>query len=303
VAHAYFALRAIDAERALVAATQSGYHRQLDLAARRADAGYGSQYELELLRADAAAAAADALALERRRAELEHALAALTGRLASSFEFAAAPWEGALPAVPAGLPSTLLARRPDIAAAWSAVQAEHARGEAARLAWFPNLSLTAAFGYASPQLNALVDGSARAWGMGSLLALPLLDGGRRQASVRQADARSQAALATWRERIVAAFRDTEDQLSALRLLASEDEARRAALAASERALALAQSRAARGLASELDLTVVRRDVLRAQRQALAVKLARFQATVGLVRALGGGWNGPPPAVAENSYWK
>jgi multidrug efflux system outer membrane protein len=289
VAQAYFGLRALDAESALLDAIEHEYRTQIELAARRAAAGYGTAYELDLLRGEAAAARADALALARRRAELEHALAALTGQLASSFALQTADWDTPLPAVPAGLPSTLLVRRPDVNAARAGVMAARERGEAARRAWFPSLALTAAFGFASPQLAQLADGSSQAWSLAGLLAQPVLDGGRRQATLGQADAQTQAAWAAYRERILVAFRDTEDQLAALRLLAAEEAARRETQSASERALQMAQSRAARGLASQLEVAVVRRDALQARRQLVRVKLARFQATVGLVRALGGGW--------------
>jgi multidrug efflux system outer membrane protein len=292
VAQAYFGLRALDAESALLEAIQDEYQTQIALASRRAAAGYGTEYELDLLRGEAASVRAELLALARRRAELEHALAALTGELASSFALTAATWDTALPAVPAGLPSTLLARRPDVNAARAGVMAARERGEAARRAWFPNLALTAAFGFASPQLAQLADGSSQAWSLAGLLAQPLLDGGRRQATLGQADARTRAAWAAYRERILVAFRDTEDQLAALRLLAGEEAARRQTQAASERTLQMAQSRAARGLASQLEVAVVRRDALQARRQLVRVKLARFQATVGLIRALGGGWGEP-----------
>jgi multidrug efflux system outer membrane protein len=298
VAQAYFGLRALDAEHALLDAIQHEYQVQLELATRRAAAGYGSELDLDLLRGEAAAARADALAVARRRAGLEHALAALTGQVASGFQLSAVEWDAALPAVPAGLPSTLLVRRPDIAAARDGVAAAQAQGDAARRAWFPNLALTAAFGFASPQLAGLTDGSSQAWSLAGLLAQPLFDGGRRQATLAQADARTLAAWAAYRERILVAFRDTEDQLAALRLLAGEDAARREAAAASGRALRLAESRAARGLASQLELAVVRRDALQARRQLLSVKLARFQATVSLIRALGGGWNGTAADPAE-----
>jgi multidrug efflux system outer membrane protein len=303
VAQAYFGLCALDAETALLKAIEAQYQAQLDLASRRAAAGYGSELDLDLLRTEAAAAKADALALARRRAALEHALAALTGELASSFQLGARAWDTPLPGVPAGLPSTLLVRRPDIAAAREDVLAAQARGEAARRAWFPNLALTAAFGFASPELAQLAGGSSQAWSLASLLAQPLFDGGRRASNQGQADARTQAAWAGYRERILVAFRDTEDQLAALRLLADEDAARREALAASNRALVRAGSRTARGFASGLELAVVRRDALQAERRLLHVKLARFQATVGLVRALGGGWSEPGPALASNSLWK
>jgi multidrug efflux system outer membrane protein len=290
VAQAYFGVRALDAESALLDAIAHEYTTQLGLAARRAAAGYGTEFELDLLRGEAAAVRADALALARGRTRLEHALAALTGQAAPDFALGALAWETPLPEVPAGLPSMLLARRPDIAAARRQLQAAQARGDAARRAWFPNLALTAAFGYASPQLVDLASGASQAWSLAGLLAQPLLDGGRREAALGQADARSQAASAAYRDRILGALRDTEDQLAALRLLAQEDAARREAVDASARALGRVQSRTWRGMGSELELAVARRDALQARRQQLRVKGARFQATVGLIRALGGGWS-------------
>jgi multidrug efflux system outer membrane protein len=169
------------------------------------------------------------------------------------------------------------------------MMAEQARGKAARRAWFPNLVLTSAFGQASPDLGELLGATTRAWSIASLLALPLLDGGRRDAAVKRADAQLQAAVAAYREQILVAFRDTEDQLASLRLLAEQQKAQAAAVAAVERAAMLAQSRYRSGLSSQLDLILVRRDALRVRRQATQTRLAQFQATVGLFRALGGDW--------------
>jgi multidrug efflux system outer membrane protein len=290
-ADTYFGLRALDAERTIVRRIQAAYRDQLGLVERRAGAGYGAEFDVQLLRAEAAAADADALLLDRRRAELEHALAVLAGELATTFSVAEAVWDTPLPAIPAGLPSTLLTRRPDVSAAQRGMMAEQARANAARLAWFPNLILTSAFGHASADLGELLHAATRAWSVGSLLALPLLDGGRRDAALQRADAQLQAAAASYRERILVAFRDSEDQLSSLRLLADLRQVQGTALAASERASLLAESRYRSGLSSQLDLIVVRRDALRLRRQALHTRLAQFQATVGLFRALGGDWDG------------
>jgi multidrug efflux system outer membrane protein len=290
VAQTYFAVRALDAERALLRQVQSDYRQQLALTERRERAGYASELDVQLNRSQVATVDGEALALDQRRAQLEHALALLLGELASTFRLAEARWDGALPVIPAGIPSRLLARRPDVSAAQRTVQAQGARRRAARLAWFPNLVLTGSGGYASPDLGDLFMMSTRAWGVGALLALPVLDGGRRSATLQRADADLDALLAAYREQILVAFREVEDQLSALRLLAGQVEVQGAALASTARASLLAQSRYRSGQSSQLDVLLVQRDEFQAKRQAVRLRLAQFQSTVGLVRALGGSWD-------------
>ena len=152
-----------------------------------------------------------------------------------------------------------------------------------------SLALTASGGYASPELGDLFKWSARAWGVGALLSLPIFDGGRREAGISAASAEMDAALARYREQVLVAFRDVEDQLAALRLLAGEAEAQGRAVASASRATALSDARYRNGLVSQLDLLDAQRSELRNRRQALQVKSAQYQATVGLVRALGGEW--------------
>ena len=201
-------------------------------------------------------------------------------------------WRTALPLIPAGLPSTLLTRRPDVSAAQSSMLAAQARVGVAQAAWFPSLALTASGGYASPELGDLFQWSARAWGIGALLSLPLFDGGRREAGLRNASAELDASLADYRERVLVAFRDVEDQLAALRLLAEQAGAQERAVAAASRATVLSDSRYRNGFVSQLDLLDAQRSELTNRRQALQVKAAQYQATVGLVRALGGAWDAP-----------
>jgi multidrug efflux system outer membrane protein len=250
--------------------------------------------ELDVARVstEVAATESDALALDRARAELEHALAVLVGEPASSFQVAGTDWSTALPVIPAGVPSTVLARRPDISAAQRSMQAAQTRVGVAEAAWFPNLALTASAGYASPELGDLFKWSARAWGVGALLSLPLFDGGRRKAGVQNAEAELDAALASYREQVLVAFKDVEDQLSALRLLAEQAEAQSRAVASASRATTLSDARYRNGYVSQLDLLDARRSELRNRRQALQVRSAQYQATVGLVRALGGAWDPP-----------
>jgi outer membrane protein, multidrug efflux system len=291
VAQTYFGLRALDAERALLRATLADYRDMLRLTERRFKAGYASELDIERLRIDVASNESDALALDQRRAALEHALALLVGEVASVFRLDEAEWSMPLPVIPAGIPSTVLTRRPDVSAAQLSLQAARARVGAAKLAWFPNLTLTASGGYASPDLGDLFKLSMRAWGIGSLLALPIFDGGRREAAVQGATIEQEAALISYREQILVAFKDVEDQLSALRLLAEQADAEQRAAHSAQRTAMLTESRRRNGLVSRLDALIARRDELRTRRQTLQVRAAQYRATVGLVRALGGGWDG------------
>jgi outer membrane protein, multidrug efflux system len=289
VAQTYLALRALDTERALVRRTVATYRGTLDLTERRFRAGDVAELDVSRARTEVAATQSEALALDRRRAELEHALAVLVGEVASTFQVAEADWTTALPIIPEGVPSTVLTRRPDVSAAQSAMLAAQARVGVAKAAWFPSVSLTASGGYASPELSDLFKWSMRAWGVGALLSLPVFDGGRREAGIQNAHAEMDAAVARYREQILVAFKDVEDQLSALRLLAEQAEAQSRAVSSASRSTALSDVRYRNGFVSQLDLLDAQRSELRNRRQALQVKSAQYQATVGLVRALGGGW--------------
>jgi len=289
VAQAYLELRALDVERSLVLGTVTAYRETLDLTERRFRAGDVAELDVARARAEVAATESEALALDRRRAQLENALAVLVGDVASGFSLPAGQWQTALPTVPAGIPATVLARRPDVSAAQASMLAAQQRVGVAEAAWFPDVTLTATGGYASPELGDLFKWSARAWGVGALLSLPVLDGGRREAGVRGATAQLDEAVASYRDQVLAAFRDVEDQLSALRLLASQSEAQARAVDAAARATDLSNARYQGGFVSQLELLDARRSELRNRRQALQVRSAQYQATVGLVRALGGGW--------------
>jgi multidrug efflux system outer membrane protein len=289
VAQRYLQLRAIDAERDLVRETVAAYRDTLDLTERRERAGDLAELDVARVRTELAATESDALTLDRQRALLEHALAVLTGEVASDFGLAAGAWTTALPSIPAGVPSTVLARRPDVAAAQRAVMAAQARLGVARTAWFPRIALTGAGGFASPDLGDLFKWSARAWGIGALLSLPLVDGGRREAGVQSASAQLDGALAEHRDRVLVAFREVEDELASLRLLDRQSAVQATAVTSARRATALSDARYRNGMVSQLDLLDARRSELRNRRQALQVRSAQYQSTVGLIRALGGGW--------------
>lgn len=292
VTQTYFAIRALDNERALVRATLVAYNDTLRLTERRFQAGDVAELDVVRVTSEVAATESEALALDRARAELEHALAVLVGEVASRFQLAAGDWRAAVPVIPAGVPSTVLARRPDVSAAQRSMLAAQARVGVANAAWFPNLQLTGSAGYASPELGDLFKWSARSWGIGALLSLPIFDGGRREAGVQNAKAELEAAVAGFREQILVAFKDVEDQLSALRLLAEQAQAQDRAVAAADRATVLSGSRYRNGFVSQLELLDAQRSELRNRRQALQVRSAQYQATVALIRALGGSWDAP-----------
>jgi multidrug efflux system outer membrane protein len=289
VAQVYLAIRAIDTERSLVRDTVETYRDSLSLTERRYRAGDVAELDVARGRTEVASNEAEGLALDRRRAELEHALAVLVGDAASGFSLGERDWDMKLPVVPPGVPASVLARRPDVAAAQSSMLAAQSRVGVARAAWFPGISLTGSGGYQSTELGDLFKWSMRSWGIGALLSLPVFDGGRRDAEIERSRAELDAALAQYREQVLVAFRDVEDQLAALRLLSLQADAQKRAVDAASRATELSNTRYRNGYTSQLDLLDAQRSELRNRRQALQVRSAQYQATVGLIRALGGGW--------------
>jgi multidrug efflux system outer membrane protein len=290
VAQTYLQLRAVQAERALVGESLAAYQDTLRLTQRRYQAGDVAELDVARVETEVAATESEALALERQQMLLNHALAVMVGEVASGFAVPAAAGDAALPVIPPGVPGTVLARRPDVSAAQAAVLAAQARVGVAQAAWFPAVTLTGNGGYASPELGDLFKWSARSWGIGALLSLPIFDGGQRAAQEEGARARLDGALAAHRGQVLTAFREVEDQLSALRLLAGQAEAQGRAVQSAARATQLSDSRYRNGLVSQLELLDARRSELRNRRQALQVRTAQYTAMVGLIRALGGGWD-------------
>jgi len=290
VAQTYLALRALDAERALVQSTLSAYRETLSLTERRWRAGDVAELDVARSSTEVSATESEALALDRRRAELENALAVLLGENPSQFSLQDAEWNTALPAIPAGVPSTVLTRRPDVAAAQQSMLAAQSRVGVAKAAWFPNIALTGFGGYASSDIDDLFQWSSRAWLVGALFSLPVLDGGRRKAGVENTSAQLDGAVARYREQVLVAFKDVEDQLAALRLLSEQAEAQARAVSSASRTTALSGTRYRAGYVSQLELLDAQRSELRNRRQALQVRSDRYQSTVALVRALGGSWD-------------
>jgi outer membrane protein, multidrug efflux system len=299
IAQSYFTLRALDAERALVRGAAASQLKSVRLTEGLFRSGLASELSLVRLRAEAEAIAAEALTLDQRRAELEHALAVLAGESASTFRIAPAARSASLPNIPPGIPGAVLVRRPDVGAARQAMIAAQIRTGVAQDRWLPTLSLTAFGGFASSTLGSLLTGSAAGSTLGALLSLPIFDGGRYLAGVAKANADLDAAAASYGQQILIAFKDVEDQLSALRLLARQEAELKRASDAAQRATSLVASNYADGLASQFELIDAERVELRDRRQMLLVHAARYQATIGLIKALGGGWDvSATPAVAH-----
>lgn len=301
VAQTYFALRASDEELGILRDTLTARTESARLQQRRFDLGDISELDLSRARTELAQARNDALALERQRAQIEHGLAVLLGKPPSSFSLEPAALAAAPPSVPAGLPSSLLERRPDIAAAQRAMAAANARIGVARSAFFPQLRLTAQGGLESGELGDLFKWSNRTWALGplvgTLLSVPLFAGQRNQAALDRAMAVLEESVADYRQRVLAAFAEVEDTLVAVRTLAGQADATRDATAAAANAYRIAAARYREGASSYLEVLDAQRTLLAIRRQETQVKGARATAAVVLIRALGGGWDAAAPAPA------
>ncbi|SDE01289.1 efflux transporter, outer membrane factor (OMF) lipoprotein, NodT family, partial [Cupriavidus sp. YR651] len=238
-----------------------------------------------------------------RRANQEHALAVLTGVPPAQFSLAARPFDTAPVAVPPGLPSELLERRPDIAAAERQMAAANARIGIAKAAFFPRISLTALLGFESADLSNLFKWSSRTWMLGPLvgstIAQTVFDGGRNSSNLVGARAAHEESVARYRQTVLVAFREVEDSLADVRWLSQQGAALDSALAGAKRAQRTSRSRYDAGAVDYLTVIDADRTVLQSQRDANAVAGLRAAATVSLVRSLGGGWGPLPESVAKN----
>lgn len=295
VAQNYFELRELDTELQLLRDTIALRSDTVRLVARRFSEGQISELDLARARGELSTAEADSARTTRLRAEAEHRLAVLLGRPPAEFTFKEAPLTQVTVVIPSGLPSSLLERRPDIAAAEQAMAAANARIGVANAAFFPQLEITGALGYESATLGQLFRWSSRTFLLGPLsgtaLTMPIFDGGGRDARLAQARARYDEEVANYRQQVLVAFREVEDSLSGLRLVTEESSAQTRVLDAAQRASRLSRTQYQEGQVGYLDVIDAQRQVLQAQLQ--VSRLAGMQATttVSLIRALGGGWGG------------
>ncbi len=294
VAQAYFLVRELDATQAVYADTVKLRSETLKLFQRRFDEGDISELDMRRAETELAAAQSDSLGISRQRAVAEHALAILLGKTPAAFSLPQQPLTRLALAVPAVLPSTLLERRPDIAAAERSMAAANARIGAAKSAYFPRLDLTGSLGYESGTLGELFKHASRAYVfgplVGTLLTLPIFDGGSREAGVNRAKAAYEEDVANYRQAVLKAFKEVEDNLANLRILNDQNKAQDEAVNSSTRAAKLSHVQYQEGAVSYLSVIDADRSVLLQQRVAVQLDGERARATVNLIRAIGGSWD-------------
>ena len=290
LARDYFALRALDIQKKLLDDSVSAYAAALailrqQLADGAIDASATAQAETQL--EDTRSQATD---IAVQRAQMVHAIATLIGVPASSFSLAPKVESIPVPQIPAGVPSQLLERRPDIAAAERRVAAANAQIGEAKAAFYPDLTLSASAGLESTFFAPWLTAPSLFWSIGPQLVGTLFDGGKRDAALNGATAQYDGSVADYRQTVLVAFQQVEDNLSALDTLASEAQSQQRATAAAERSLRLTQNRYQAGAVSYLDVVTVQTIALTNQRTEARIQARRVDASVQLLKALGGGWD-------------
>ncbi len=289
VALDYFGLRGLDTEKDLLDTNVAAYEKALQLTVNRFNQGVASGVDVAEAQTLLETTRAQATDLSVSRAQLEHALATLTGHAAPEFSIAPTPGLSPPPAIPAGVPSELLERRPDIAGNERRVAAANAQIGVAIAAYFPHLLLAASGGYESSTLADWFSLPSRFWSLGPSLVAMLFEGGKRRAVTEQARAGHQAAVAVYRLSVLTAFQDVEDNLAALRILADEASQQQAAVVAADKSLTIARNRYLAGIATYLEVVTAEATLLTNQRVAVGIQVRRLTAAVNLIKALGGGW--------------
>jgi NodT family efflux transporter outer membrane factor (OMF) lipoprotein len=290
VAVDYFELRVLDAQKQLLDASALAYQESLKLTQVQQATGLASGQDVEQAETQLEITRAQATDLGIQRAQLEHAIAMLLGQPASSFSIATNSLSATPVAIPFGVPSQLLERRPDVAAAERRVAEANAQIGVARAAYYPTITLSGSAGFQSTSLGNLFSGPGLAWSVGATLAQTLFDGGLRKAVTEQARAIYQGTVANYRQTVLTAFQEVEDNLSTLRILSQELQQQNAAVASSQGYLTLANDRYQSGLNSYLDVITAQTTLLTNQRTALNLRMEQLTASVQLIKALGGGWD-------------
>jgi NodT family efflux transporter outer membrane factor (OMF) lipoprotein len=285
----YLQLRINDAQQRLLTQTVAAYERSLEITKNRFEAGIAGRVDVAQAEAQLQSTRAQAIDLRAQRAQLEHAIAVLLGKAPAAFAIAAASSVPKLPAMPGGLPSELLERRPDIAAAERRMAQANAQIGVAQAAFFPTLTLNASAGYQNSSLAQLFTLPFRFWSVGPALAMTLFDAGARSSQKQAAVAAYDKTVATYRQTVLSAFQEVEDNLAALQVLAEEAEAQRAAAKAAAEALALTENQYQAGIVSYLNVVTTQAASLSAARAELDVAGRRLVANTTLLKALGGSW--------------
>jgi NodT family efflux transporter outer membrane factor (OMF) lipoprotein len=290
LAQDYFQLRALDAQKQLFDDTITAYQRSLTLTQNQYAAGVAAKADVIQAQTQLKTTQAQAVDVGVLRAQLEHAIALLIGKSASTFSLAAAPLTASPPAIPVGVPSGLLERRPDIAAAERRMAAANAQIGVAEAAYYPSLTLSVSGGFQSSSFSNWLTAPSRFWSLGPALAQTLFDGGLRRAQTDQAIAAYDANVAVYRQTVLTGFQEVEDNLAALRILEAEAAIQDEAVQYSRQSVALTINQYKAGIVSYLNVVTVQATALANERTAVDVLNRRLAASVQLISALGGGWN-------------
>jgi NodT family efflux transporter outer membrane factor (OMF) lipoprotein len=286
----YFDLRQVDVAAALSQQTVDGYRRTVQILQNQYNAGVVAHADLLQAQTQLANAFSDLAGLHQQRATFEHAIAVLVGEAPGNFSLAAQPtWTPHVPEVPPGVPSTLLQRRPDIAAAERRTQAANAQIGIETAAYFPSISLTGSYGYAASELGSLFRASNSVWSLGASAAETLLDFGARKARVKGARAGYDQAVAQYRQTVLTALQDVEDQLIAAKVLAQQEALRRQASQAADAAEQMVLNRYRAGMVSYTDVVVAQAAAYSARTALVQTTAQRLATNVALIQSLGGGW--------------
>jgi NodT family efflux transporter outer membrane factor (OMF) lipoprotein len=288
----YLGLRQADIEIALVQATVEGYQRTLKITQNRYDAGIAPRSDVLQAQTTLANAQSSLEGLTQTRATYENAIAVLVGQPANGFRIAADPnWTAAVPEVPTGLPSTLLERRPDVAAAERRIAAANAQIGVARAAYFPSFTLSGSGSSTASVLGDLFSASANTWSLGLSAAQTLFDAGARKAQVAQARASYDSAAANYRQTALTAFQDVENQLTAVRVLERQYALLETASKAADQTEQMLLNQYRAGQVAYTDVVSAQASALSARRDLASARVSRQTAAVALVQAIGGGWTG------------
>lgn len=289
LAQDYFLIRQLDSQTLLASDTVSAYEKALTITQNRYKAGVATQADVALAESQLASARVQHANFGIQRAQLEHAIAVLIGKSPADFSLPAMPGLQEPRAIPAGLPSQLLLRRPDLAAAERQVAAANAQIGVAKSAYFPALTLSGQRGWRSPTFSNLFSAPNIFWSMGPSVAETLLDGGLRSAQVEQSQGSYQAAVAQYRQLSLTAFQQVEDQLAASIILGEQAALQQQAVAATDKSLRLATDQYQAGTVSFLNVITAQTAAYTAHNSALQIAGQRLTASVALIQALGGGW--------------
>ncbi len=286
----YFTLRGLDADKQLLDTTVAAYEKALELTTNRYKGGVASGADVAQAETQLETTRAQAVDLGVQRAQTEHAIALLVGEAPSTFSVPPAPLGGTPPQTPTGLPSELLERRPDIAAAERSVASANAGIGIARAAYFPVLSLAASVGFESTRISNWLSWPSHLWSVGPSLVQTVFDGGRRRAVSDQSRAAYDATVASYRQSVLTAFQEVEDNLAAQRILAQEAQVQDVAVKAAERSLNLSLNRYKGGVVTYLEVITAQSAALSNKRAAVDILRRQMLASVLLIKALGGGWD-------------